>query len=40
MGIAVDPVKKRYYLTVHYGTVVVVKPDVAACNSIPASRKF
>lgn len=40
MGIAVDPVKKRYYLTVHYGTDVVVKPEFAACNSAPSAHKF
>ncbi len=38
LGIAVDPVKKRYYLTVHYGTDVIEK-DVQtqrACTAVTA----
>lgn len=43
LGIAVDPVKKRYYLTVHYATDVIAKSDtaksIAACT-LPGSGKF
>ncbi len=37
MGIAVDPAKKKYYLTVHYGTDVIVPKDNAACT-VPAGN--
>lgn len=44
MGIAVDPVKKRYYLTVHYGTGVVTPnktaSDIAACSLSSGDHKF
>lgn len=43
LGIAVDPVKKRYYLTVHYATDVVAVNEtakqVAACE-LPGNGKF
>ena len=43
LGIAVDPVKKRYYLTVHYATNVIAKSDtaknIAACT-LPGNGKF
>lgn len=44
MGIAVDPVKKRYYLTVHYGTDVIdensVDKSLAACSLSSGDHKF
>ena len=43
LGIAVDTVKKRYYLTVHYGTAVEEKQSMAcgsARESAQVSHKF
>ncbi len=43
LGIAVDPAKKRYYLTVHYATDVVTENETAqntAACEVPGNGKF